>query len=174
MPEYKKANSEHSRITILGVGDEGDGDAGLAPRLLQALRAALREHPPWLTLVEAAELQVEHLLNLLGADIVLFVEASPVVEGPCALRELAATPQHAVTDINAALTPVDLLRVYTTMNRDSPPPSSFALTLRGECFEGNSGLSLAAQTHLESGVSLVQELLDQPDPSLWRQRIRTS
>jgi len=171
MPERISTNSEHTRVTILGVGDDTLGDAGLPIRALQAISPQPGASPAVIDLIELRHLQMEDALKLRGAALVLFIDASAEVKPPYEFRELPHPSSQPPPNLNHDLTPTDLLRVVATMNRQSAPPTGFTLTLWGERFERGSGLSAPALARQDNAIELIEELLENPDGDFWRRYV---
>ena len=168
MPERISTNSEHTRVTILGVGDDNLGDAGLPIRALQAISPQPGASPTVIDLIELRHLQMEDALKLRGAELVLFVDASAEVKPPYEFRELPHPSSQPPANLHDALTPMDLLRVVATMDRQSAPPTGFTLTLCGERFERGSVLSAPALARQDNAIELIEELLENPHGAFWR------
>ena len=131
---------------ILGWGNSGRGDDALGLECV----ALLRERIPsdWMDRVELLEdhqLQIEHVMDLLGRQRVLLIDASTSghapfeVSFPTALRD-GSYSSHA-------LTPEALLQVFTDVYGHSPPPTTL-LALKGVSFGLGDGLSPQARAHL--------------------------
>jgi hypothetical protein len=122
-------------------------------------------------LIELRHLQMEDALKLRGAALVLFVDASAAVKPPYEFRELPHPSSPPPANLHDALTPMQLLRVVATMDRQSAPPTGFTLTLWGERFERGSGPSAPALARQDNAIGLIEELLENPDGDFWRSYI---
>mgnify|MGYP006274078221 CR=1 FL=1 len=158
-----------TRVLVVGVGNAARGDDGLGPQLMQRLRGSAHGEHWWLTLIEDAQLQIEHALDLQISDLALFVDASADAPAPCTLREISAPAGHRIMPMSHALAPEDVLHTLVTIGRRAAPPS-FLLAIRGERFELGQALSASAAAHLDAASRLVDELLRQPEAGAWRAR----
>ncbi|MDK9696035.1 MAG: hydrogenase maturation protease [Siculibacillus sp.] len=153
------------RVVVLGWGNESRGDDGLGPALTRRIEAVGLPH---VTAIEDFQLQLEHAVDLEGADLVLFVDASLAAPHPFAFTETAA--REGLTHTSHAMAPEAVLDVFTrVMGR--PPPPAFVMGLRGEAFELGTGLGAAAVERLEAAWAFVRPLLETPDVTLWRARL---
>jgi hydrogenase maturation protease len=159
------------RVTVFGVGNTARGDDGLGPLLLERLREAGWEGREWLRLIEDAQLQIEHALDLQRCDIALFVDASVDAPAPFSFEEIANPGGHRMATMSHALAPADVMHTLATIGRAAPPPA-FVLGIRGEHFELGEGLSAAAVDGLAAATELVLELLQTPHLDGWRGKLR--
>lgn len=151
-----------SRIVVIAIGNPSRGDDALGPMLVERLG------PGWpaavVTLTEF-QLQIEHVLDLAEATLVLFVDAERGLAGPCRLRELR--PDASPTVFSHALSPAQLLGLYASTVGCVPPPA-FVLGLAAEGFDLGAPLSERAIAALEAGCRRVRTLLSQPGANEWR------
>lgn len=96
------------------------------------------------------QLQVEHALDLLGRQRVLFVDASIQTDGNSRLpyRQRRLSAARDATFSTHAITPESVMQVYVDLHREAPPPCDL-LAIRGESFELGAPLGAAARNHLE-------------------------
>lgn len=153
--------TDAARVVVIGVGNPSRGDDALGPRLLERIADAY----PALATVCDFQLQVEHALDLRGADLAFFIDAAMNLDVPYRLSELEA--RGTVPVFSHALSPQAVLAVYASVEGSAPPPS-FMLAVRGQDFELGSSLSAVGSAALESAWLLVGELLSAPVPELWR------
>ncbi len=137
-------------LLVFGWGNASRGDDALGPlfvqRLPQLLDDAQRRR---VEVLEDYQLQVEHALDLVGREHVLFVDASLDAPAP-----FSATPVMAAAAASAAshaLSPAELLRVYAQVNGTTAPPCT-QLAIRGARFGLGERLSEAAAANLESAL----------------------
>ena len=137
-------------LLVFGWGNASRGDDALGPlfvqRLTDMLDAAQRSR---VELLEEYQLQVEHALDLVGRERVLFVDASveaaaPFVAEPVLAAEAAEAASHA-------LAPAALLRVYRQLEGQAAPPCTL-LAIRGERFGLGESLSDAAASNLDAAL----------------------
>jgi hydrogenase maturation protease len=150
------------RLVVFGWGNDARGDDGLGPILLARIAGA---GWPKVRTVEDFQLQIEHALDLDGADAALFLDAGKDTPAPFAFSEIK--PQRTATHTTHALAPEAVLDIYARTLRLAPPPS-FTLCLRGERFELGDGLSAEARERLEAAWDFVRELMRDRAVERWR------
>ncbi|MGR9054222.1 MAG: hydrogenase maturation protease [Gammaproteobacteria bacterium] len=152
-------------ILIFGYGNVSRGDDALGPLLLEYIE----QHADLagIELLTDFQLQIEHALDLVGRELVLFVDAS-VVNGK-AVELTRLTPIADKSYTSHAMSPAAVLQVYTEINKAVPPPS-FLLGIEGRHFELGTSLSPEASKHLQLASSLVEDLLRHPELSYWTGR----
>ena len=148
-------------VVILAAGNPSRGDDALGPLLLAELAALA---PDGVTLVEDFQFQIEHALDLVGADLALFIDADVSAPAPFRFERLQPTPH--VPHSTHALHPDAVLAVYRQLQKTEPPPS-FVLGIRGNAFELGTGLSATAQRHLAAAMDFVERLLDDTTLARW-------
>jgi hydrogenase maturation protease len=155
-----------SPILIFAVGNESRGDDALAPLLLRRLQEwvaseGLKEHVEFL---EDFQLQVEHVMDMAGRRMVVFMDAGMDTPAPYAFYRAQAGNSPGL--YSHALTPEALLAVYPQIYREAPPPA-FVLCLRGEQFELGAALSHAAASRLDAAMELMRSLLSNAGIAFW-------
>jgi hypothetical protein len=115
--------------------------------------------------VEDYQLQIEHALDLDGAELALFVDAGRGGPSPFAFTEIFAHDGHAHT--THALAPEAVLEVFRRVRSRAPPPA-FALAVRGESFELGQPLSVDGAQRLEAAWRFIGELMRSPSAEAWR------
>ena len=137
-------------LLVFGWGNASRGDDALGPlfvqRLSEMLDAAQRDR---VELLEDYQLQVEHTLDLIGRERVLFVDASVDATAPFAAAPVAAA--QAADAASHALSPAALLRVYLKLNGEVAPPCTL-LAIRGEQFGLGQPLSDTAASNLQAAL----------------------
>ncbi len=154
------------RLIIFGWGNDARGDDGLGPLLLERVK---RAGWPDVTTVEDYQLQIEHALDLEGAEAALFLDAGKDTPAPFAFAEIA--PRRGETMTTHALAPEAVLDVYQLTLAKTPPPS-FTLCVRGESFELGEGLSPEAADRLEAAWGFLQGLMRERTLEAWRHAVR--
>ncbi|HJW71815.1 MAG TPA: hydrogenase maturation protease [Geothrix sp.] len=145
------------RIVVFGYGNPSRGDDALGPMLLDRVEAWLAVHPEFpVELVTDFQLQIEHALDLQGADLALFLDADVSCPHPFALRQ--AVPLQDASYSSHALSPEAVLHVCRELSGTEPPPS-YILSIRGERFELGEPLSPAAERNLEEAWRFLQKAL---------------
>ncbi|MCE1236445.1 MAG: hydrogenase maturation protease [Hyphomicrobiales bacterium] len=154
--------ADRPRVVVFGWGNVSRGDDGLGPLLLARIEALAHPH---VAAIEDFQLQLEHALDLRGADLALFVDASVAAPAPFAFFETQA--REGMTHTSHAMAPEAVLDVFVRVIGETPPPA-FVLGLRGETFDLGTGLGEAAAAHLDAAFAFVAPLLERPDAALWR------
>ncbi len=116
-------------LVIFGWGNVSRGDDGLGPLLLARIAESGWDNA---TLIEDFQLQIEHALDLQGADLALFIDAGKDTPAPFSFREIF--PQDGVTHTTHALPPASVLAVFrkvTGKPRRPPSCSAFAAKALG-------------------------------------------
>ncbi len=150
------------RLVVFGWGNDARGDDGLGPILLDRVA---REDLPDVTTIEDFQLQIEHALDLDGADLALFLDAGRETPHPFVFAEIFARRDASHT--THALSPEAVLDVCARSLGRAPPPS-FKLIVRGERFGLGEPLSGEAQERLETAWSFLRDLLTRRTVELWR------
>ena len=127
-------NAEVPPLLVLAWGNPSRGDDALGPllaeRLLaQAEAASLAGRVEVLT---DFQLQVEHALDLVGRERVLFVDAALDLAEPFTVRPLQAARGGGIG--SHALAPEAVLQVYQDLHGHPPPPATL-LAIRASAFE---------------------------------------
>jgi len=134
-------------VLVLAVGNPSRGDDALGPALAERLEAAAF---PGVEVVADFQLQVEHALDLVGRERVIFIDAGTGTRPPFEWREVRPAADFLHT--SHALSPEAVLATYVRV-RGEPPPESWVLCVRGESFELGEPLSTGAAAHLEAAWS---------------------
>lgn len=160
--------AEHPKsVVIFAVGNPSRGDDALGPQLMAWLSSRRRRR---VRLVEDFQLQVEHALDLDGADLALFVDAGTGTPAPFSFSEIEPLASRAVS--SHALSPEAVLQVFRDVFQRSPPPA-FVLCIRGEQFDLGAPLSAAARARLDAAIAFLPDLLEQRDAIAWRRFVDT-
>jgi hydrogenase maturation protease len=152
------------RLVVFGWGNDARGDDGLGPLLLARIAAA---GWPEVTAIEDFQLQIEHALDLDGAEAALFLDAGKNTPAPFSFMEIG--PKRDMSHTTHALAPEAVLDVYARSLGRTPPPS-FALCVPGERFELGEGLSAEARWRLEAAWAFVQGLMGERSVEGWRRK----
>ena len=132
-------------------------------------RGSPRAGWPDVTTIEDFQLQIEHALDLDGAEAALFLDAGRDTPAPFAFAEIA--PRRGGTHTTHAIAPEAVLDVYARTLGKTPPPS-FTLCVRGERFELGEGLSAEAAERLEAAWAFLQGLMRERTVEAWRRAAR--
>ncbi|MDO9142688.1 hydrogenase maturation protease [Rhodoferax sp.] len=144
-----------ARVLVLAWGNLSRGDDALGPLCLAALREQLPDSlQDQVEFLEDYQLQVEHALDLVGRQRVLFIDAS--LSGPAPFEVTQLQPAQDASFTTHALSPQALLQVYQDMQGEPPPPCTL-LAIRGEAFELGEPpcpAALANLNHAQAWASL--------------------
>jgi hydrogenase maturation protease len=146
------------------MGNPSRGDDALGPLLLERVARAF----PGVATVSDFQLQIEHALDLLSHDLVLFIDAATGLGAPYTLTEIQPDARQSVP-LTHALTPQAVLDVYVRIEGCAPPPA-FVLAVAGQDFELGAALSDAGRQALEAAWEEVIVLLSAPVVGVWRGR----
>ncbi len=154
-------------VVVLAIGNPSRGDDALGPLLYGQLaewleNAGLAEN---FVLIEDFQLQIEHALDLVGRELVLFIDAGEGTPGPFVFRQITAST--AVAHTTHALSPEAVLQVYCQTEGEAPPPA-FVLCVRGEDFALGEPLTAAAKTAAQAALAFLQERCRQPELAAWQ------
>lgn len=152
------------RLVVFGWGNESRGDDGLGPALLRRVAQAW----PAAVCIEDYQLQIEHALDLDGADLALFLDAGKDTPAPFSFS--AVEPCEGMAHTSHALSPRQVLEVFRKVRGHAPPPA-FQLCVRGERFELGEDLSDEARGRLEAAWRFLQALTPANEGD-WRKRAR--
>jgi hydrogenase maturation protease len=149
-------------LLVFGYGNPGRGDDGLGPAFVEAVeRTGLAE----VECLTDMQLQVEHVMDMQGRSLVLFVDADMSCHTPFSFDELQACMDESYT--SHAMAPQALMYAYRKV-LDEAPPAVFLLRIKGESFELGETLSAAALSHLELSLTQFETLSKDISPQGWR------
>jgi hydrogenase maturation protease len=153
------------KLVVFGWGNVARGDDALGPLLLA--RIAETQWPDSI-LIEDYQLQIEHALDLDGADLALFLDAGRDTPAPFAFSEIF--PRRGLTHLSHALAPESVLSIFEqTLGRKAPP--AFLLCVRGENFDLGAELSAEGAARLEAAWILLRQLETARGAESWRARM---
>ena len=96
------------------------------------------------------QLQVEHALDLVGRERILFVDAALDLAEPFAVRPLQAARGGGLG--SHALAPEAVLQVFQDLHHQSPPPATL-LAIRASAFELGTAPRAEALADLDLAVA---------------------
>ncbi len=137
---------------VLAVGNPSRGDDALGPQLLEYLQAKRLADVELLT---DFQLQVEHVLDLVGRQTVVFVDAA--ASGPEPFAFYPVTPRRDASHSSHALSPQALLHTYGRLY--GAPPEAHVLAIRGYDFGLGAELSRRARDNLAAAEAQLLEWL---------------
>ena len=139
-------------LLVLAWGNPSRGDDALGPllaeRLLAHAGAALLAGR--VEVLTDFQLQVEHALDLVGREQVLFVDAALDLAEPFTVRPLQAARGGGIG--SHALAPEAVLQVFQDLHHQPPPPATL-LAIRASMFELGTAPSAQALADLEQAVA---------------------
>jgi len=141
-------HNRRPRWLVIGVGNPSRGDDAIGPLFierLEAWRASAGALPVDLALLLDFQFQIEHALDLVGVDLVVFVDASRTAAPPFELRRLA--PKFDATHSTHALSPDCVLSVAKRLGQSLP--EAWLLAIPGRDFELGEGLGAASRSGLD-------------------------
>jgi hydrogenase maturation protease len=153
--------SDPAPILIFACGNPGRGDDGLGPAFLDRIEAA---GIPGVECLVDMQLQVEHITDLCGRSMVLFVDADVSCAPPFVHAPLKAEADDSYS--SHAMSPAALLHAYRKVYANEPPPA-FVLRIRGYRFALGDSLSAEARTNLAETVAYAREWCAGRDIAAW-------
>lgn len=148
-------------VLVFGWGNPSRGDDALGPLFIERLQAQFDALPAaaprrGVDMQTDFQLQVEHALDLVGRDRVLFVDASLSCEAPFEVSVLR--PSRDASFTTHAMSPEAVMQVYRQLHGAEPPPCTL-LAIRGEAFELGEPTSEAALANLALALAWCQRWL---------------
>lgn len=146
------------RWLVFGVGNPSRGDDALGPLFIERLDAwlaAAGDLPVALASLTDFQWQIEHALDLIDVDVVVFVDASVRAEPPFELGPLAA--KFDATHSTHALSPACLLAVAERLGQTVP--EAWLLTIPGRAFELGAPPSPASRSCLDAAFEHLRSSL---------------
>jgi len=135
-------------LLVFGWGNLSRGDDALGPLCIERLRATLGPAAS-VEYLDDYQLQIEHALDLVGRQRVLFVDASLSCRAPFEVMQLRAAQDASF--ITHAMSPQALMQVFRDLRGEEPPPCTL-LAIRGERFELGEPPSVGALDHLAAAL----------------------
>ena len=146
-------------VLVFACGNPSRGDDSLGPALAGLITSRQRQTGAFrrVEVLTDFQLQIEHALDLLQRERVLFIDASVDARPPYEFHALAAAKDYGYT--SHIMTPAAVLAVYQQIRQQAPCPA-FVLSIRGYGFDLGADLSPRAREHLEVAHEFVAGLLD--------------
>ena len=135
-------------LLVFGWGNLSRGDDALGPLCVERLRTQWAGDSR-VEFLDDYQLQVEHALDLVGRERVLFVDASLNAAAPFEVTQLRAAQDASFT--THAMSPQALMQVFFDLQGEAPPPCTM-LAIRGERFELGEPPSAQALAHLDGAL----------------------
>jgi hydrogenase maturation protease len=152
-------------ILVFGYGNPGRGDDALGPEFVARLQHEGTDAAGDAECLTDMQLQVEHVTDLCGRRLLLFVDADATCQSPFRLSRIYAEKDGSYT--SHAMTPGALLYAYRQVYGTQAPPA-FLLCIRGHGFELGDSLSGEAAANLEAALALTRGLCADADPESWQ------
>jgi len=141
---------QNRSLLVLACGNPSRGDDALGPLLIERLEALQRAGElDQVDLLVDFQLQIEHILDLQGRELVVFVDAAANGPEPFSFEPVQAEQEIGYT--THAMTPGALLRVFKQI-RDEDPPAMRLLAIRGYAFDLGSSISGLALENLKKAI----------------------
>ena len=147
-------------LLVFGWGNPSRGDDALGPLLVEQLAEQARHLLPagQLACLTDFQLQVEHALDLVGRERVLFVDAAQDLAQPFSVRPLQ--PARGAGISSHALAPEAVLQVYQDLYGE--PPASTLLAIRARSFNLGEAPTTEAIDDLQLALAWAREWLTGP------------
>jgi hydrogenase maturation protease len=143
-------------ILIFGWGNPSRGDDALGPLFVERIEAL---GLPGVDCLTDFQLQVEHALDLVGRERVLFVDASVAATPPFTVTPLE--PARDASFTTHAMTPQSVLQVYRDVEGEPPPPC-FQLAIRVDSCELGAAPSATALQRLDAALAWARDWIAAP------------
>lgn len=153
-------------ILVFTWGNPSRGDDALGPRIHDRL---ISDELAGVEVLTDFQLQIEHTMDLLNRERIVFVDASVAATAPFEFYRLRPAVDDSFT--THAMSPASLLATYEKVNRSKPPPA-YMLSVRGYDFELGAGLSNSAQTNLAAAIAFLDALLANRSDEHWSAQAR--
>ena len=156
-----------SPILIFGYGNPSRGDDALGPIMLEQM-----SHHPDVDLLTDFQLQVEHSLDMIDRELIIFIDASVSCTAPFQFHQLDCNDSLSTPGYTThALAPTELIQAYKAVHHHDTPPT-FLLTIRGQQFELGTPLSPTASDNLKQAQQWMAYLLNNPSLQHWQQALK--
>ena len=151
-------------VLVYGYGNPGRQDDGLGPcaaeRISERLSERISERITALDLEHVRadasyQLQIEDAAEVLGYDLVLFVDAAVEGAEPFSVRKLA--PEMGAAFSSHALKPEHVLAICG--EQFGKVPEAYLIGIRGYEFDFREGLTEKAQKNLDEALAYIVQLL---------------
>jgi hydrogenase maturation protease len=149
---------------VFAWGNPSRGDDALGPLFAETMASLALPDVECLT---DFQLQVEHALDLVGRQRVLFVDASCAAPDgePRPFSIAPLTAQRDASYTTHAMSPSALLQVFTDMEGHAPPPA-WVLTIPGESWELGHAPTTVALERMGEAIAWAKHWLIAPSASL--------
>lgn len=157
-------------VVVFAVGNPSRGDDAIGPELCGRLEKWLKNEglEDQVELIEDFQLQIEHVLDLQGRQLALFIDAGENTPAPYTFKQIA--PASGIAHTTHELPPEAVLQVYLQTEASQPPPS-FVLCVSGEKFELGEPLTATAASHVEAAFALLMQLCRNASLADWKRAV---
>ena len=157
-------------VVVFAVGNPSRGDDAIGPELCGRLEKWLKNEglEDQVELIEDFQLQIEHVLDLQGRQLALFIDAGENTPTPYTFKQIA--PATGIAHTTHELPPEAVLQVYLQTEGSEPPPS-FVLCVSGAKFELGEALTATASTHVDAAFDLLIRLCRNASLAAWRSTV---
>ena len=137
-------------LLVLGIGNPSRGDDALGSLFVDRAAESLRAEvgAGQVELLTDYQLQIEHALDLVGRERVVFVDASVRAEAPYVYARVE--PHRDDSFSSHALSPAAVLDTHRVVLGEPPP--AWVLAIHGSRFELGEDLSAPAAANLEAAL----------------------
>ncbi|CAN7791630.1 hydrogenase maturation protease [Caballeronia sp. LjRoot34] len=148
-----------SPLLVFGWGNLSRGDDALGPLFVQRLSTVLSGSAlgSRVDFLEDYQLQIEHALDLVSRECVLFVDASLSCAAPFEVSTLR--PARDVSFTTHAISPESVMQVYRDLYHADPPPRTL-LAIRGTSFDLGAQPGASALDYLTQALAWAQAWLE--------------
>lgn len=158
-----KRSTPAAPILVFGIGNPSRGDDALGPLLIERLqRLQLAGRLAGVELLTDFQLQVEHVLDLIGRERVILVDAAVDLDEPYRLTPVAPALDPALSWTTHQLRPAALAQLCVSLYGDAELPRLEQLAIGAEAFELGAALSARAERNLSAASDWLLEALDIP------------
>jgi hydrogenase maturation protease len=138
-------------LLVFACGNPSRGDDALGPLFVEraARLAAPEEAGRQVEFLTDFQLQVEHALDLVDREEIVFVDATVTGASPYGWHRIG--PVRDASFSSHVMSPSAVLQTYVDVRGAAPPPA-WALTIRGTRFELGEPLSPEAGANLDAAI----------------------
>ncbi|WP_241086197.1 hydrogenase maturation protease [Candidatus Vondammii sp. HM_W22] len=165
-PSATDFEANNKPVAILGYGNPSRGDDALGPEFLRLLELERQKGgvPGLFTGITDFQLQIEHALDLVNRELILFVDASTNASAPFEFSRLKASRDESYS--SHAISPAAVLAVFEQIH-NTPAPAAYLLAIRGDEFKLGSPIGTAAEANLKNAIAFSKKLLQQANHDSW-------
>lgn len=150
MAQWSVHLTKPAPILLFGYGNPGRGDDALGYLFIEAME---QRALPQVECLTDMQLQVEHVMDLVGREKIIFIDADVSCAEPYVFERLKAQQDFSYT--SHAMTPAALLHAYKEVYGTEPPPA-YVLRIRGYDFELGAELNPQASKNLSEAIASLQ------------------